>query len=119
MGTIGKSRLGGSEKMTADRKALTNLLARYCGQELPYPNLSLYDLSFELQAFIGKHIFEALEERDRRGLRVSDDEVYLFILDLFGIQCPHPPHRRKWLGPELFECEICKSWIYKEVDSES
>jgi len=101
------------EKKKEDGKALANLLARFQGQELPYPNLSIMDLSFDLGAWIGKHIFEAMEERDRRGLKVTDDEIYLFILSLFGIQCPHPPHRRKWIGPGMFECEVCGSWIYE------
>ena len=60
-----------------------------------HPHISLYDLSEELQILIGKFIFNHMDERDRKkkagekGGEIDDNDLYLIVLDYFGVDCPH------------------------------
>jgi len=75
------------------------------------------ELPVDLQIFVGKAIHMALDERDRRcqykqgGGNLTDVQVYIGILGLFGLECPHPlPLSGRGV------CRMCDSLILRSVE---
>lgn len=85
------------------------------------------ELPRRLQVLVGKTINLALIERDKRhrngepGGQLTDAEIYVSILELFGLDCPHPPpltgYGRHGDDPRppkrLGECRMCGSYIVR------
>lgn len=54
------------------------------------------------------------KERDVRGMTVSDEKVYAWALDTYGINCPHPYHAREYLPrSEDYRCRVCDITVCK------
>lgn len=94
--------------MTADQKAVANVLAGAEEGPVPFPHLKLSDLSPEMQELVGRHINAMLAERDRRGADISDDLLYLAALEDFGIDCPHTRGvTHDYYPPGAWDCGVC------------
>jgi hypothetical protein len=59
------------------------------GQTPPHPHLKLGDVEAELQGEIGAEVMRMLQARDERGSKATDSQVYLSVLESWGVDCPH------------------------------
>lgn len=101
---------------SADIVALSCVVARAQNFEQRHPHLRLDALSPEIQQMIGRTVDKAIGCAHAQGRTTHDKYVYLAILEMFGVDCPHGD-RKPWqigntvggasVGRQPYECNIC------------
>jgi hypothetical protein len=87
---------------------LANGIASGSGFPVPWPGLRVGDLSPSAQEWLGATIRKALKQRDERRSNADDNIVYLWVLEYFGLECPHPRRTRHDYYPVgSWDCEVC------------
>lgn len=108
-----------SEWTPADVIALTRAATLALGGDPgPHPHIDTHDLSPEIEALVGRHVFRYLDEGKRRGRTSEFDKslAYLAALGDFGIDCPHVPKegsrfaRCRWF---VLECRHCGTVVVR------
>lgn len=109
-----------------DEQARKHFMQYTTGQCPPDPQISLYDLSPQMQRLIGKHVEKVLATYPFFAPKLTESMAYLFALSEFGVKCPHmwrPMWRDRNGKQEIVEgvrvCVDCECWEVSQCEPEA
>jgi hypothetical protein len=85
--------------------------------------MTIFDLDPIIHALLGKVLFKMLEENEKRGNKLTEDQVYYHLLRELHFDCHHPKCRdvdsktilleNQFMVCNVdYECLICRTFIH-------